>query len=341
MKRRMIFFLLVLMAAAAIGTYSTTAIQRQEQGQGQTASQPVLTPGAPAAVLRRDFKDSMPLPPGERLEYDIRISKFPVYLSVGTFTLEYIGPVENKAPGADQTAAKPAEPLLKGLNTTFVPSPSDRFLHLRATAVSKGLLLKIFGYSVQNRYETLVDNNDFSARLSLFEEKVGKRNRVQTAVFDRSTQLVKYLTSDLNKPNVPPQAKDLPLQDGMMSLLSGLYYLRLQDYKSLKEGQMMRIPVTDDQKNYEFEILVGKREKVKTECGQIDTIKLEPKIFGKDKFFRKEGEMSIWLTDNEQRVPVHLEARGEAGKISVKLIKKTCKLLDLDADEEEKEKKKK
>ncbi len=332
MKRILITFLLLLTAIVVMGTYVSKAKQTP---QGQTASQPAITPGYPPAVLRRDFKDSFPITPGEKLEYDIRISKFPIYLSVGIFTLEYLGPVAGKAPGADQTATKPADPLIQGLNTEFVPSPNDRFLHLRATAVSKGLLLKLFGYSVKNRYETLVDNNDFSARLSLFEERVDKRQRVQTAVFDRGTQQVKYLTSDLTKPEVPAKSKLLPLQDGMMSLLSGLYFLRLQDYK---EGQMMRIPVSDDQKNYEFEILVGKREKVKTECGNIDTIRLEPKIFGPDKFFRKKGEMFIWITEGDQHVPVHLEARGEAGKLSVKLIKKNCRILDLDTDEKEKQK---
>jgi Protein of unknown function (DUF3108) len=332
MKRILITFSLLLTAVVAMGTYVSTAKQTP---QGQTASQPAITPGYPSAVLRRDFKDSFPITPGEKLEYDIRISKFPIYLSVGIFTLEYLGPVAAKTPGADQTAAKPAEPLIQGLNTEFVPSPNDRFLHLRATAVSKGLLLKLFGYSVKNRYETLVDQNDFSARLSLFEEKVDKRQRVQTAVFDRTTQEVKYLTTDLTKPEVPPKSKLLPLQDGMMSLLSGLYFLRLQDYK---EGQMMHIPVSDDQKNYQFDILVGKREKIKTECGHIDTIRLEPKIFGPDKFFRKKGEMFIWITEGDQRVPVHLEARGEAGKLSVKLIKKNCKILDLDTDEKEKQK---
>jgi Protein of unknown function (DUF3108) len=332
MKRIFFTLLLALSAVVLIATYGSTAKQAP---QGQTASQPGLTPGYPLAVLQRDFKDSFPIAPGEKLEYDIQI-KILYYVSVGLFTLEYLGPVANKAPGADKTATKPAEPLIQGLNTEFAPSPDDRLLHLRATAVSKGLLPKLFGYSVKNRYETLVAHNDFSARLSLFEERVDEKQRLQTAIFDRSTQQVKYLTTDLTKPNAPPQGKILPLQDGMMSLLAGLYFLRLQNYK---EGQMMRFPISDDQKNYEFDILVGKREKVKTECGHINTIRLEPKIFGSDKFFRKKGEMFIWVTETDQRIPVHLEAKGEAGKLTAKLTKKTCQLLNLDTDKKAKRKK--
>jgi Protein of unknown function (DUF3108) len=332
MKRIFFTFLLALSAVVVIATYGSTAKQAP---QGQTASQPGLTPGYPLTVLQRDFKDSFPIAPGEKLEYDIQIKTLLGYVSVGLFTLEYLGPVANKAPGADKTATKPAEPLIQGLNTEFAPSPDDRLLHLRATAVSKGLLPKLFGYSVKNRYETLVDHNDFSARLSLFEERVDEKQRLQTAIFDRSTQQVKYLTTDLTKPNAAPQGKILPLQDGMMSLLASLYFLRLQNYK---EGQMMRFPISDDQKNYEFDILVGKREKVKTECGHLNTIRLEPKIFGSDKFFRKKGEMFIWVTETDQRIPVHLEARGEAGKLAAKLTKKTCQLLDLDTDKKAKRK---
>src|SRR5262245_9724582 len=137
MKRTVLTFLFALIALWVISIPASIAKQKT---QGQTASQPSLAPTYPPAVIRRDFKNSFPLTPGEKLEYDIRVSKFPIYLSVGTFTLEYVGPVAGKPAGADPAGAKQAQPLIQGLNTEFVPGPDDQFRHLRATAVSKGLL---------------------------------------------------------------------------------------------------------------------------------------------------------------------------------------------------------
>ncbi len=126
-------FLLALIALLLLGTYGS-----KQSSWGQTASQPISAQGYPLAVMRQNFNAAFPIVPGEKLEYDIQVSKFAIPLTVGTFTLEYLGPVAAKTPGADQTTAKPAEPLIQGLNTQYVPSPNDRFLHLRATAVSKG-----------------------------------------------------------------------------------------------------------------------------------------------------------------------------------------------------------
>ncbi|HKX32713.1 MAG TPA: DUF3108 domain-containing protein [Blastocatellia bacterium] len=327
MKRIISTSLLALMVIVGLG--ATSPIQAQ-----QSAEQIGSTSSVPLATLRREFKDSLPIPVGEKLVYEVKYARFPLKATVGQVTFEYLGTITSRA-DENQPGSNFAAPLISGLNVVFNPLPGDQFVHLRATAVSKGILVAILGADVKDRFETLANSHDFSARLHLTEIKEGKKNTVQSIIYDQGQQQIKYLTTDLSKPEAPPKSKFLPHQDGMMSLLSAFYFVRLQKYK---EGQYLRFPVSTDEKNYQFDVKVGKREKIKTACGKVQTIKLEPQLFGPGRIFSKKGEMTMWVTDNKKHVPLQLVAKTAAGTITAKLInynnrKKSCSVDDPDVGE--------
>jgi Protein of unknown function (DUF3108) len=334
MKNLSIKFLFVLSAVALVSVNKTGAIQSNDSN-AQTSAVITSPPNYPLATLRRDFKGSLPIPAGEKLEYEVKFSRFPLYLNVGVVTFEYLGPVDLKRMPKQirdkESTHRSDEPLIEGLNIEFNSTSDDSLLRLRASAVSKGMLLSLLGYDVKDRFEALVDANDFSARLAFMEIKENKQHTTQSAVFDRASEQVKYLTTDLANPGKPPREKVLPYQDGMSSLLPVLYFIRLQKYK---EGQMFRIPVSYDEKNYQFDILVGKREKIKTDCGKVKTVRLEPKLFG-GRFFRPQGEMTIWLSEDRRRIPLRLIAKTSSGTVSAKLIKfkNNCKIEDPEMEE--------
>jgi hypothetical protein len=339
MKRLLITSLLTMALLAQLGAGQAGAQQpSKDQAGKEQASAPATAPTYPVATLQRDFKDSFPIPAGEKLEYEIKISRFPIYASLGVLTFENLGAITNRqnsgAAAGDQQKA-PA-PLIEGLNAEFTPAPDELLWRLRATAVSKGMLIALFGFDVNNRFETLVDLRDFSARVNFKEEKEGKKHIVQSAIFDRGEQQVKYLTTDLTKPQTPPRAKPLPREDGMLSLISAIYFVRLQ---KLKEGQMLSFPVSDGEANYQFEILVGKRESLKTDCGNVKTVRLEPKLFGPGRYFKRQGEMTMWVSDDNKRTPLRLVAKTPSGTYTAKLLnfKKKCNIIEPEEEGKKKE----
>src|SRR5262249_42277948 len=248
MKRTFTLVLLATLLLLLLGGDSAGAKQtgpgqaNPEQGakaQSSSAPTPTPSPNVTLAPLRRDFKNSFPIPAGEKLEYEVKFSRFPIYASVGIVTFENLGAIANRpasggeGPRAagDQNSGKSPEALLPGSHVEFTPAPDDQILHLRANAVSKGMLIAILGADVRDRFETLVDLRDFSERISLKETKEGKKHTIQTAVYDSVGQQVNYTTSDLNNPQQPPRVKPLPRQGGMLSLLSAFYFVRLQKLK--------------------------------------------------------------------------------------------------------------
>jgi hypothetical protein len=181
---------------------------------------------------------------------------------------------------------------------------------LRGSAVSKGVLIAILGIDVNNRYETLVDRPEFAARLHFREIQEGKKHQAQSALFEREQQAVNYKSNDLTKPQAEAKIKTLPHQDGMLDLLSAFYFVRLQ---KLKEGELLRFPVSDDGVNYIFDVVVGKKEQLKTDCGKLNTIKIEPKLFGPGQLFSRPGTMTMWLTTDKKHVPVKAIAKNCRG----------------------------
>ncbi|HEX2489991.1 MAG TPA: DUF3108 domain-containing protein, partial [Blastocatellia bacterium] len=97
------------------------------------------------------------------------------------------------------------------------------------------------------------------------------------------------------------------------------------------EGQLLTFPVSADEANYQFEVLVGKRESLKTECGKVKTVKLEPKLFGPGRYFHKlQGEMTMWVSDDNKRTPLRLLAKTSKGTVSAKLLnfKNKCSIIE-------------
>jgi len=329
---------MALLAPLGAGQTGARQIGKDQAGKDQAASATTTAPAPTVATLRRDFKGSFPIPAGEKLEYEVKLSRFPLYnISLGVLTFENLGAVTSRQDSGAATGdqQKIPAPLIEGLNTEFTPAPDEQLLRLRATAVSKGGLVSLFGVDLRHRYETLVDLRDFSARVNLKEIREGKKHAIQSTLFDRAEQQVKYLTTDLTNPAAPPRAKPLPLEDGMLSLLSAIYFVRLQN---LKEGQILSFPVSADEENFKFEVLVGKRESIKTDCGKVKTVRLEPKLFGPGRFFKLQGEMSMWVSDDKKSTPLRLVAKTSKGTVTAKLLnfKKKCHIIDQEDERKQK-----
>ena len=87
----------------------------------------------------------------------------------------------------------------------------------------------------------------------------------------------------------------------------------------------------------QFEIVIGKQEKLKTDCGPVKARRLEPKLFGPGRIFSRQGEMTMWVSDDNKHVPLRLIAKTSSGTVSAKLtnFKKNCKIIELDPEQKE------
>lgn len=186
----------------------------------------------------------------------------------------------------------------------------------KAEARSKGTLIKIFGYSFQQEIESTVDNENFRALKTVKYERERERVRNSEARFDYGEQKVTYVETDPNDLTRPPRTIASSIESRVQDLVSGLYRLRLE---SLTVGSEFEITVSDSGLVYKIPIKVAARERQRSIFGRVWCYRLEPQIFGEGRMIERDGEMSIWIMDDERRVPIRAKVNAPIGKFDIKL----------------------
>lgn len=188
--------------------------------------------------------------------------------------------------------------------------------NLKAEASSKGTLIKLFGYSFLQRIETTVDAENFRALKTVKFEKEKDRVRTSEAVFDYDEKLVTYVETDPNDLTRPPRKIASTIDRSAQDLISGLYSLRLHP---MKVGGEFEITVSDSGLVYTIPVKVTARERQKSIFGKVWCYRLEPQIFGPGRMIEREGEISVWIMDDERRIPIRAKVNTEVGSFDIKL----------------------
>jgi len=112
------------------------------------------------------------------------------------------------------------------------------------------------------------------------------------------------------------EPKEIPLKRGAQDFFTAGHMSRTLP---LKKGGDYRYPVFEDDKNYDAQIVVVKKETIEIMGGKIDTILIHPKISFEGAFHSK-GTLHVWLSDDEYRAPVKLKLYTLFGAVDITLI---------------------
>ena len=98
-------------------------------------------------------------------------------------------------------------------------------------------------------------------------------------------------------------------------VLSAFYYVRT---RPLPDGAVFSIPAHDNEKSYDLVVKVHKRERIEVPAGKFDCVMVEP-ILKSEGVFKSKGQILVWLSDDERRIPVMVKTKVPVGSISVSL----------------------
>lgn len=98
--------------------------------------------------------------------------------------------------------------------------------------------------------------------------------------------------------------------------LSSFYYLRTVP---LQIGNSHFIDIYDCKKLWNTEVKVLRREELVTPLGRFKTIVVHP-LLKSEGIFARTGDMFIWLTDDERRIPVQMKSKVVVGSITATLV---------------------
>jgi hypothetical protein len=186
--------------------------------------------------------------------------------------------------------------------------PEDReVLRFVVRGRTHGLVDKVF--PVNDTVLSVFDPRLMQSLSYSLRESFGRKKRLRVTEFDHAN---KTAVCRLNED--PPETLTIPepVQDG----LSLLYFLRTKE--TLAIGRHMDIDVVDSGKNWTVEVSVLARERVATPAGEFDTIKIKTRPMYKGVFMNK-GEVFLWLTDDDRKIPVLMKSKLSVGSFVFEL----------------------
>ena len=139
--------------------------------------------------------------------------------------------------------------------------------------------------------------------------------RFEKHLIEGKFQADAYIDFDQEK-NLAISGKDtISTSPYVQDALSVFYYARTQ---KLEVGKSILIENHTDRKNYLLEVKVHRKEKVKVPAGEFDCIVVEPLLRGST-IFKHEGKLTVWLTDDQKKMPVLMKSKAFIGSISASL----------------------
>ncbi len=159
-------------------------------------------------------------------------------------------------------------------------------------------------YPVRDTVQSVFDLRAMESLYYSLDQSHGKRKKQRELVFDHTAGEVSFTENG--------KKETLAITRQTQDALSSLYYLRTK--KDFIVGTPIVFEIHDSGKNWSVEVHVLGREKLKTPLGEFNTIKVKtyPKYEG---VFMNKGEIFIWLTDDDRKVPVLMKSTITIGSI--------------------------
>lgn len=210
------------------------------------------------------------------------------------------------APGEELRFAVKFGPVRAGEACLSVHGPEtvdgQRAFRFRSTAESSRFFSTFF--PVKDRVESVWS---VDSRLPLrFEKHIreGKYAKDDAMHFDHERGRATYTNG-----------KSFPFPEGSQDVLSAFYFVRSQ---ALPPGALLIVPNHTDGKNYPLEVKVLRRETVRVPAGTFSCVVVEP-LLKSAGLFKQEGSLTLWLTDDERRMPVLMKSKVAVGSIAAEL----------------------
>jgi hypothetical protein len=173
---------------------------------------------------------------------------------------------------------------------------------------AEGKTLKSFdwAYKVRDRFETYIDA-EAMAPIS----------------YNKSVQEDKYTDNDLvtfrhNSKKLFGVKGILDMPVYTHDVISSIYYVRNIDFSKSKVGDKFPLDVYLDNKIYNLGFKYAGKETIATDIGKVKCIKLVPTLIV-DRVFKDQDDMTVWISDDENKIPVRVKAKIMVGSIKVDL----------------------
>jgi len=170
---------------------------------------------------------------------------------------------------------------------------------------------------VDDNWGGFVDSKALLPHMSWRNIKEGKYRKNEIVNFDHKDKSIEVKTIN-NKTGKFKEPKYYKAPNNVKDLVGGFLYLRAIDYSKYKLKDTIKMNAFFEDTVYNFRILYMGKDKVKTKAGTFKALKLVP-VMPDNKIFAGENSVTLWLSDDENKIPIKAEANMFIGKAGVEL----------------------
>jgi len=178
---------------------------------------------------------------------------------------------------------------------------------LITTAQSRPAITKFF--PVDNRVESIVDPATLLPEHLTFKRREGKKKEDIEYTFHQKEGKVTVVKGGTTE--------TLELSPDTQDVISCLYYARSK--LSLQPGSVLTMNVYHDKKNRKLEVRVEEIETVSGSWGKVETARVLV-VMPFQGLFLNRGNIRVWFTNDDRRIPVRMKAKVIIGSIVADLV---------------------
>lgn len=172
-------------------------------------------------------------------------------------------------------------------------------------------------YKVRDHYWAIAEKDKLRSRYFYRDVKEGGFEITEKYLFDHRHNVV---YTGIKPKKELWQADTVKINQCTLDPLTMIYYARCIDYSKYQPGDKIPISIFIDNKEYASYIrYIGKEAYEVKGLGTVNTIKFKPLLI-EGTIFNGGEEMTVWVTDDENKVPVQIESEILVGSIKATIL---------------------
>jgi hypothetical protein len=169
---------------------------------------------------------------------------------------------------------------------------------------------------IRNTYLSYIDTSEQVPLYFYRNIEEGNYKRKEYTFFDHATGVA---TVEIEDPGKDKRVKTFAVKPNVQDMISGYYHIRNMDFNTLLPGALIRVDAFFEDKQYDFQVKYLGKERIKTEIGKVNAIKLTP-VMPDNSLFEGGESIKIWISDDANRIPLKVKAEMFVGAVEVDIL---------------------
>ena len=170
---------------------------------------------------------------------------------------------------------------------------------------------------VKDNWGVYMDTSQLLTRASYRKIREGRYRKDEWVTFNQEEHKAYVQVVD-KKTGKYGESKPYNLLENATDMVGGFMHLRFFDFDHTRKGDTLRLTGFFEDTNYTMKILYKGKDAVKTKIGKIPCHVLIP-IMPDNQIFDGENSITIWISDDENKIPIKLSAKMFLGHTGIEL----------------------